>query len=195
MLSVAQTYPQFILPLSREATPSVAESTPSEGATDQKPYEFYFMEWGFHGPPSAPRTASAVLDEVLARSAQPSSSKAAANPQTSTVLFTPLGEYKLRNSFATPYLVLTFYPDLAQTHGVVLVRGEITPAQSVNEAGEQRYLLKPLEAQTLSMAMQKFYLWSKPEQGAAEDDARRGLLKTFHEDPTNFKWEELLKHA
>ena len=196
MLSVAQKYPQFILPLPHETTSTGAGSEAPESAAEQKPCEFYFMEWGFHGSVPSPRPTSAILDDLLSRPAPSPSADAGANPQTATVLFTPLGEYKLRNSFATPYLVLTFYPDLASTHGVVLVRGEITPAQGVNEAGNQRYLLQPLQAQTLSMGLQKFYLWGKSgQEGAAEGDARRALLKTFHEDPTNFKWEELLKHA
>ncbi|KAF7798611.1 hypothetical protein EIP86_009833 [Pleurotus ostreatoroseus] len=180
MLSVAQRYPSFLLPLPRDS--SSAAQDQSE-ASDQRPHEFYFMEWGMHGSPLESRRSSidALFDKPQTN---PSTT---ANPQTSTVLFTPLGEYKLRNSFATPYLVLTNYTDLARSHGIVLLRGEITP--SSGGTGDASYLLSQQDAQLLVMGLQKFYLWSGAE------GAREALLRTFHENPTDFKWEELLKHT
>ncbi|TFY62475.1 hypothetical protein EVG20_g6688, partial [Dentipellis fragilis] len=117
---------------------------------------------------------------------------AESNPRTATILFTPLLEYKLRQTFATPYLVLTFYPDLASSHDVVLLRGEITPAVAGAAAPDAQgdYLLSQQDAQLLALAVQKFFLWGGP--GSEE---RKALLKAFHEQPENFKWEELLKHA
>ena len=139
------------------------------------------MEWSFHGAPK-PTT----LDLF----AKPAPSN---NPQVSTVLFTPLQEYKQRASFATPYLVLTNYTDLASSHGIVLLRGEITPSTSgsIDAGGDGRYMLSQQDAQLLAMGIQKFYLWSE-EQGKRE---RELLLKTFHDRPEEFKWEELLKHT
>lgn len=173
MADVAAKYPRFVVPVPRDA--------PEAGA-DQRAYEFYFMEWAFHGSPADPT----VKTELFQKPAP------SGNPQTSTILFTPLQEYKLRNSFATPYLVLTHYTDLAQSHGLVLLRGEITPSSSGAAAspdGDGRYLLNQQDAQLLAMCTQKFYLWKDEQEEGAK------LLKTFHENPAEFKWEDLLKHA
>jgi ATP synthase F1 complex assembly factor 1 len=124
----------------------------------------------------------------------PSAEKASpspANPQTSTVMFTPLQEYKMRGSFATPYLVLTNYTDLAQSHGIVLLRGEITPSAAAGSAGvDGRYLLRQEDAHRLSMSVRNFYLWD-----GDESLEREKLVKAFHESPNEFEWEKLLKHA
>lgn len=178
MLSVASKYPCFVLPVPREDA-QVAEARTSD---EQKACEFYFMEWGFHGAPSEPKPANA---DLFAKP-QPSS-----NPQTSTIMFTPLQEYKQRASYATPYLVLTNYTELARSHGIVLLRGEITPSTSgsIDAGGDGRYMLSQQDAQLLAMGIQKFYLWNE-SKGEREE-----LLKTFHDNPAGFKWEDLLKHA
>jgi len=103
----------------------------------------------------------------------------------------------MRAEFATPYLILTFYTDLACSHGTVLMRGEITPATSGSVAGaesEGSHLLSQGDAQLLAMQVQRFYLWG---EGNAEEKGREEerLLKEFHEKPQEFKWEDLLKHA
>lgn len=171
MLEVATKYPTFVLPVPRE-------TAQTEDGSKQPAHEFYLMEWGFHGPPPEPATVSDLF----------SPPKASSNPQTSTVLFTPLQEYKLRQSFATPYLVLTHYTDLVQSHGLVLLRGEITPSGASAEVGGGdtggRFMLNQQDAQILAMHVQRFYLW---RQGSD--------VKTFHETPNEFKWEELLKHT
>ena len=175
MASVASKYSSFVVPVPRDASQAA-----EPGSEDQRAYEFYFMEWGFHGAPVDPKSTLDIFQKP-----QPST-----NPQTSTILFTPLQEYKMRNSFATPYLVLTNYTDLAKSHGIVLLRGEITPSSSgATPEGDGRYMLSQQDAQLLAMGTQKFYLW-QDEQG---EGAR--LLKTFHENPAGFKWEDLLKHA
>ena len=173
MVDNASKYPSFVVPI-RRPKQETEEPTQNDSA-----YEFYFMEWGFHGAPPDPQTK---VDPF----APP---KPSTNPQTSTVLFTPLQEYKLRQSFATPYLVLTHYTDLAQSHGVVLMRGEITPATSGAGADDGRFMLSQEDAQLLGLSVQKFYLWGGGE------DARTKLLRSFHESPAEFKWEELLEHA
>ncbi|KAF9817468.1 hypothetical protein IEO21_03425 [Rhodonia placenta] len=175
MMDVALKYPTFVVPVPSPKT----EATQGD---DNPAYEFYFMQWDFHGPPRGPLTTRDIFEPH-----QPSP-----NPQTSTILFTPLQEYKMRNSFATPYLVMTHYTDLAKSHGMVLLRGEITPSTSSPGAGaakgDGRYMLSQQDAQLLAIAVQRFYLWSDGE------NERTALLKAFHEKPDEFSWEELLKH-
>ncbi|KAI0735572.1 ATP11-domain-containing protein [Earliella scabrosa] len=176
MLDVASKYPTFVLPVPRE-------NAQVEGGTKEPAYEFYLMEWGFHGPPPELTSAQDLF----------SAPKASSSPQTSTILFTPLQEYKLRQSFATPYLVLTHYTDLVKSHGLVLLRGEITPSGASSGVGASddnaRYMLSQQDAQLLAIHVQRFYLWNE----GSED--RAALLKAFHERPPEFQWEELLKHT
>lgn len=178
MANVATRYPRFVLPLPRDASQT-------EEPDKTRAHEFYYMEWAFHG---APEEVS-VTKDLFQRP------RTSSNPQISTILFTPLQEYKLRTAFATPYLVLTNYTDLAQSHGVVLMRGEITPS-AANTAGassgentDGRYLLSQQDAQLLAMGLQRFYLWSEGQGETVE------LLKQFHDNPSDFNWEELLKHS
>ncbi|PSS37152.1 hypothetical protein PHLCEN_2v1025 [Hermanssonia centrifuga] len=178
MASIASRYPTFVIAVPRDGA-QVGE----KGAEDQKAYEFYFLQWDFHGSPAEPRPSN-DLDDLFAKP------KPSTNPQTSTILFTPLQEYKLRTSFATPYLVLTHYTDLAKSHGVVLLRGEITPSTG-NSGTAGRYMLPQQDAQLLAVGAQKFYLWN---DGSGQGE-REALLKTFHENPKDFKWEDLLKHT
>ncbi|KAG6919567.1 hypothetical protein DXG01_004230 [Tephrocybe rancida] len=180
MAGIAERYSSFIVPVPRVK----AVTDPLVEGEQDTAYEFYFLQWDFHDVPPVPSAT-----EDLFAPPKPASFSAGVNPKTSTILFTPLQEYKMRASFATPYLVLTHYTDLAHSHGVVLLRGEITPASA--SAGGGRYMLTQEDAQLLSMAAQKFYLWDGPEQASAGGK----LLRCFHETPEEFKWEELLKHA
>jgi len=107
----------------------------------------------------------------------------------------------MRSTFATPYLVLTFYTDLSSSHGTVLMRGEITPATAGAVSGasnisgsERRYLLCQDDAQLLAIQVQKFYLWGKGNNEGEEREGER-LLKVFHESPEQFNWEDLLKYV
>ncbi|KAL1717690.1 ATP11 protein-domain-containing protein [Schizophyllum commune] len=184
MLSIARRYPTFVIPLPRlvekddastsseTPSPSSFESSASEPAKETA-YEFYLMQWDIHPAPPAPTT------DIFARP----QANASPNPPTATVIFTPLQEYKLRQQFATPYMVLTQYTDLAASHGVVLARGEITP--STSESG--KFMLGQEDARSLVMAIQKFYLW---DQGKKEN-----LLQVFHERPEEFKWEDLIQQV
>ncbi len=160
----------FVVPIRRPTDSSVPPTGKERAA-----YEFYFVQWDFHDAPSPP----VANEDPFAR---PSLSESP-NPRISTILFTPLEEYKLRNTFATPYLVLTNHTDLASQHSLVLMRGEITPGSGAS----QNYLLTQEDAQQLSVAIQKFYLW---DNGDGEGEK---LLKTFHERPNEFKWEDLIK--
>ncbi len=178
MATVATRYPSFIVPVPRAR----ADSEPrGEGERDSA-YEFYYLQWDFHNVPPVP---AATNDPFVVP--RPSN-----NPPISTVLFTPLQEYKSRMSFATPYLVLTHYTDLAETHGIILLRGEITPNSNVAGSDvDQKYMMTQSDAQLLSMAVQKFYLWDK-DNGRSEGGE---LLRQFHEEPAKFRWEDLLKHG
>ncbi|KAF5323336.1 hypothetical protein D9611_005826 [Ephemerocybe angulata] len=104
----------------------------------------------------------------------------------------PGAEYKQRQSFATPYLITTFYTDLATTHNTVLMRGEITPsAASANPGTADRFLLSQEDTQVLIMMLQRFYLWNK--EGDAE-----ALLRPSSKLSTKaggIQWEDLVKAA
>ncbi|RDB29043.1 Protein ATP11, mitochondrial [Hypsizygus marmoreus] len=183
MASAGERYPTFVVPI-----PRIRLSTePKVEGEEDTAYEFYFLQWNFHDVPPVPSAT-----EDLFSPAKPTAFSAGVNPRTSTILFTPLQEYKMRAAFATPYLVLTHYTDLAHSHGVVLLRGEITPASAGGGTGvDGRYMMSQEDAQLLSMAVQRFYLWG----GEGQEGEGARLLKCFHEAPEEFKWEDLLKHA
>ncbi|KIK70422.1 hypothetical protein GYMLUDRAFT_65654 [Collybiopsis luxurians FD-317 M1] len=186
MAAVGSKYPSFILPVPRPN--AQVEQGGSESA--DIPYEFYFMQWGFHDPPPIPSVAEP--DPFVPPTHTSQASDGSTNPPTSTILFTPLQEFKLRNSYATPYLVLTHYTDLAKTHGIVLLRGEITPGSG----NDGRYLLSQEDAQILTMGVQKFYLWSDNKDSTPKNESTgESILRKFHEKPSEFDWQEMLKYS
>jgi len=177
-MATGKKYPAFAVPLLRD-------TIQDDSGEARRAYEFYFLQWGFHEVPPTPTP----LDPF----SKPPPNLPVSNPQTSTVLLTPLQEYKSRTTFATPYLILTFYTDLANSHGLVLLRGEITPtAASAGTNSNSDFLLSQQDAQLLTVHLQRFYLRGGEEDGAKE---RYRLLETFHNTPEEFKWEDLLKHA
>jgi ATP synthase F1 complex assembly factor 1 len=176
LMDVAKSYPSFVLPLPREQP---GEPTPSGGGgASRRPYEFYFLEWSLYERPPDPRD----VPQFPFYKRPDASSNRPSNPPKSVLLFTPLGEYKLYNSYATAHLTLTNYTDLVQSHGIVLMRGEITPSE--NDPGKLR--MKSIDAQLLALAMQKFYLEGGSECG-------REVLAKFHEKPEEFRWEEVIQ--
>ncbi|KAG9102188.1 hypothetical protein FS749_013391 [Ceratobasidium sp. UAMH 11750] len=175
ILDRARRWNQFVVPLPRGTKP-VEEGKELEGGT-----EMFFIEWGVHHSPTLPGTNTDALGLPIPTPPPESRLPTGPNPPIMILLFTPLQEYKHRQSFAAPHLALTFYTDLAASHGFVLLRGEITPAQQ----GEGRWMLSQAEAQALVVAMQRFYL---PGNEEAEK-----LLRCFHERPEKFKWEKLLE--
>lgn len=197
MLTIGKRYPMFVMPVPREGSLAVSP----EGQESAVAHEFYFLQWDFHAPPFPP---SAAVPDPFSR-APPSNTSTL--PQTATVLFTPLQEYKLRQSFATPYLILTFYPDFAQSHGIVLLRGEITPSAATaaavpnQDTSSARFLLNQFDAQLLAMGVQKFYLWGGESEDGSQQGNQKGdqkaekLLRQFHEQPEEFNWADLLEHA
>ncbi|CAO1615628.1 unnamed protein product [Parajaminaea phylloscopi] len=131
LVSTARKYPQFVLPLPRTIVGGDEDGSASAASAEdgdvkaaglqsgekKQGYEMQFMEWGFLPGPAAEGSAKV--------------------PPPTTVIFTPLAEYKLRQEFAQPLLVLTHYTDLAASKGVVLMRGDVTSAEEIeaNPAG------------------------------------------------------------
>lgn len=96
-------------------------------------------------------------------------------PAVSTVLYTPLALFKSQQTFAQPHLILTHYSDLVPSHGVVLMRGDVSENVSTT----------PADAQLLVLRLQQFY--------QDKDETRAKLLRNFHEDQANFSIEELMQ--
>lgn len=141
-------------------------------------------------------------------------------PPASTVLFTPLAEYKLRQEFAQPLLVMTHYPDLAKDTSLVLMRGEITDVAGARAAPtgvaaamaarargasveEQARLSAPLQtdakftvanAGLLASMLQRFYLSQEGQAhgSSTSGEQRRDLLDKFQNRPGEFDVEALL---
>ncbi|KAG9094086.1 hypothetical protein FRC07_011364 [Ceratobasidium sp. 392] len=175
ILARARQWSQFVVPLPRGTKP-IEEGQEAEGGT-----EMFFIEWGIHHSPTLPSPNTDAFGLPTSVPASEAPPPAGHNPAIATLLFTPLQEYKHRQSFAAPHLALTFYTDLAASHGSILLRGEITPAQQ----GEGRWLLTQAEAQALVVAMQRLYLPGNEEA--------KELLRCFHERPEEFRWEKLLE--
>lgn len=104
-------------------------------------------------------------------------------PSPSTVLFTPLAEYQSRQSYAQPYLILTHYTDLSNSHNLVLMRGEISDNVSLNA----------VDAQVLTVRLQLFYNYTG--LGGEREKGRMELLECFHEKPEDFQLEKLVATA
>lgn len=191
MTNVAKGYPSFVLPVPRQHRP---ETSPL-GNTSEPAHEFFYLQWDFYSTPSQPSATEPDPFQSV-----PSTPSCINLPPVSTVLFTPLQEYKLRGSFATPYLVLTFHTDLSYSHDLVLLRGEITPSAAVTDAKSgrdiaDRYLLSQVDAQMLAVGLQEYYLWSKGKGAEERDSTAEELLRRFHERPNDFDWQELLKRS
>ncbi|KAL7421292.1 hypothetical protein Q5752_004177 [Cryptotrichosporon argae] len=158
------------------------------GAGADAGYEIFYLQWLFHATPSGPGGDGAPL------------------PPTTSVIFTPLEEFKRNGEWAQPYLTLTHYPDLGQTHGLVLMRGEITPAFAAGSAGgaasqdNPGFVLSQQEAQLLSLALQRFYcsaiaVQGEGDRGRAEREERASTLRDFKERPGEWDWEGLVSKA
>lgn len=100
-------------------------------------------------------------------------------PNTVTVLFTHLAEFKLRGEFAQPHTTVTHHLDLADSKGLVLLQGTVTEDKGIT-VEEGKWLL---------MCLQKFY------GHTAEQTPRRKLMEQFSQGDENFKVDELLEEA
>jgi len=94
------------------------------------------------------------------------------------VIFTSLGEYKLRSEFAQPHLTLSHYTELIDSKGIVLMKGEFD---------QEKGILKSHQAQWLAFALQQFYV-----TGGAR---KLELLKAFHERPSDFDYRALIDES
>lgn len=200
MLERARLYPMFVLPLLRSSDDAGPPSLSGPSVIEQ-PAEFHYLQWGLHSSPPIPQPVPKNDPFPFPPSPAPSvtAHSGKSNPPTSTILFTPLVQYKLHQSYAPPYFVITHHTDLAQTHGIVLLRGEITPSTSVavrsdEGASDGKYLLSQVDAQMLALGVQQFYLHQEGE-GTAASVSREAedLLHKFHKKPEEFRWESLLK--
>ncbi|SJX64114.1 related to ATP11-F1F0-ATPase complex assembly protein [Sporisorium reilianum f. sp. reilianum] len=171
MLANARKYPQFVLPLPRQ----VIDEESDAAGTSKEAFEMQFLEW-------------AVVPNPAAQGAPPSA----------TTIFTPLAEYKLKQDFSQPVLILTFYTDLCHSNGIVLMRGEVT---GLNEKTGKGGRIDQAQAQLLALTLQRFYLPSSSSGSAAaqdgDDDASActQLLHDFHKRPTEFDVEHLVNVA
>ncbi|CAI6341611.1 unnamed protein product [Periconia digitata] len=102
------------------------------------------------------------------------------HPNTTTLLFTTLAEFKLRGEFAAPHTTITFHAELAESHGLVLGQGEVMENKGVSVD----------DARWLVMCMQKFYV-----VGGEEGIKRGELLRLFSKGDQGFKVEQLLEEA
>lgn len=100
-------------------------------------------------------------------------------PDTVTVLFTHLAEYKLRGEFSQPHTTITHHLELSESNGLVLLQGQVMEGRGVTVD----------QAKWLLMCLQKFY----GVQGA--EGQRRRLLELFKSGDEAFKVEDLLEEA
>jgi ATP synthase F1 complex assembly factor 1 len=100
-------------------------------------------------------------------------------PDTVTVMFTHLAEYKLRGEFAEPHTTITHHLELAKDKDVVLLQGQVISGRGVSVD----------QAQFLLVCLQKFY------GAAGETGERRKLMDQFIRGDTAFKVETLMEEA
>ncbi|KAL8767744.1 MAG: hypothetical protein Q9209_005830 [Squamulea sp. 1 TL-2023] len=101
-------------------------------------------------------------------------------PDTATVVFTHLAEYKIRGEFSQPHTTITMHLELMEEKGLVLMQGQVLEGRGVNVE----------EARWLVLCLQKFY-------GGEEGNhaSRRRLLEKFSQGDETFKVEELVEEA
>lgn len=180
MIALAKTNPFFVIPLPRSAGTSETDQV----KTDE--YEMFYLQWLLHPTPpgDGPPQAGPL-------------------PPTASAIFTPLEEFKKAGEWAQPYLVLTHYPDLAGSHGTVLMRGEISTASAGGPDGSDLnpgYLLSQPQAQLLALALQRFYcadieVAGEGEAGRQDREQRQDALVGFRERPQEWDWSGLVGMA
>lgn len=214
LISNAQKYPQFVLPLGRKVVDGSEEQDESkltpEEIKEKQGFEIQFLEWAFLPHPPLIQTK----DLTTPIKTEDFKTSGVRIPKPSTVLFTPLAEYKLRQSFAQPILILTHYIDLIESHGIVLMRGDITgsndestpPASSIHavqdaiQKGKSKEeieeLSKPIqsqgkigmkESQVLTMMLQRFYVDSLSGMDKLKDKVESGKLNQVSNEEVRAK--------
>ncbi|KAI4194173.1 MAG: hypothetical protein LQ350_007913 [Teloschistes chrysophthalmus] len=101
-------------------------------------------------------------------------------PNTSTVVFTHLAEYKLRGEYSQPHTTLTMHTELQDRKGLVLMQGQVVEGRGISVD----------EARWLVLCLQRFY---GEQQGRGT--SRKKLLGLFSEGDDAFTVEELVKEA
>ncbi|KAI7881347.1 ATP11-domain-containing protein [Lichtheimia hyalospora FSU 10163] len=91
------------------------------------------------------------------------------------VYFTSLLEYKAKGAEARPFLTITHYPELADSKGIVLMKGEIS---------DNPRMIDTQNAQFLAFVLQQFY--------ATGGEEKFKLVEKFHKEPQNFDYQELI---
>lgn len=85
--------------------------------------------------------------------------------------FTGLEDYKARGTQATPYFALSYYTELVETEGMLLIRGEILCNLSYSEA------------KRLLETAQSFYL----------NAMRYKLVERFNKESSEFEFKDILQ--
>jgi ATP synthase F1 complex assembly factor 1 len=93
--------------------------------------------------------------------------------QPPLVLFTSLEEYKRHGSSATPHFVLSHYTELVDSHGMVLVRGDII----------QPHALDAIQASSLMHNAHEYF---------TDFGAKREFVQAFNKRPERFDFKKLL---
>lgn len=169
MQRTAKRHPQFILP----GLPQKVSENPDPGQGDEigrnaasKQHEgapIHFLQWTFPAP------------------------------DTATVMFTHLAEYKLRGEHAQPHTILTHHLELAGAKGLVLCQGSVVPDRGVG-VEEGRWLV---------LQLQRFYNIGEDAEQREEGSRagldmkrkRRRLVEMFSKGDAGFRVEELLEEA
>ncbi len=167
----AKNHPQFILPLPRPAADDgsgdAKQAAQGFKGGQRTAADIHFLQWGFHPPavPGAPGSATI-------------------NTHTSTVLFTHLASFKVHGAYAQPHTTVTHHLDLADSHGYVLLNGNVVEGRGVS-VEEGRWLV---------MCLQKFYDF-EGHGGGIGKEKRQGLLEKFSKGDQGFNLEELVDEA
>lgn len=90
---------------------------------------------------------------------------------------TSLLEYKTKGEKARPFFTITHFPELAESKGIVLMRGEIND--------NPKKMLTASNAQFLAFALQQFY--------STDNQHRLELVRLFNDVPDEFNYKELIK--
>jgi ATP synthase F1 complex assembly factor 1 len=150
--ATARRHPQFVLPLAVRRGESGGGESGSEGVSEaQHGAEIHFLQWTFPAP------------------------------DTSTVLFTHLAEYKLRGEYAQPHTTVTHHCELAADKGVVLLQGAVVEGRGVSVD----------DGRALLWSLQKFYAGG----GGAEGGPRAELLERFTRGDERFRIEDVVEEA
>ncbi|XP_028101712.1 uncharacterized protein LOC114301020 isoform X1 [Camellia sinensis] len=96
-----------------------------------------------------------------------------AQVQMPHMLFTGLEDYKARGTQAAPYFTVSYHTEFAESHDLVLARGDIVFTSKLSD----------IEAKWLLETMQSFYL----------NDVRYKLVERFNREAREFEFEDVLR--